>query len=159
MGAIQLAILAVLALLLLYAAWGDLRTRTIANGLNLAIALAAPIWWLAQGLSPWPDIAIQIALALLVFAVFAGCFAIGMMGGGDVKLLGALALWLPPVPMMRMLVVMALAGGVLTLFFVALHRARKAEGRPEIPYGVAISFAALCALGTMTNDILTSPIS
>lgn len=159
MGAIQLTILGALAALLLYAAWTDIRTRTIANGLNLAIAGAAPIWWLAQGLSLWPDIAIQLALALLVFAVFAGCFALGMMGGGDVKLLGALALWLPPIPMMRMLVLMALAGGVLTLAFVVIHRVRKAEGRPEIPYGVAISLAALCVLGSLANHILTTPVS
>lgn len=156
MGAIQLILLAALAALLLYAAWGDLRTRTIANRLNLAIALGAPLWWLAQGLPWWPGAAIQVGIALLVFAVFAGCFALGMMGGGDVKLLAALALWLPPVPMMRMLVVMALAGGVLTLACIALHRARKAQGQPEIPYGVAIAFAALCALGGVANDILTT---
>ena len=158
MGVIQIIILAALAGLLVHAAWGDLRTRIIGNRLNLAIALGAPLWWLAQGLPLWPDAAIQIGLAVLVFAVFAGCFALGMMGGGDVKLLAALALWLPPVPMLRMLVVMALAGGVLTLAFVILHRARKAEGRPEIPYGVAIVFAALCALGSVANDILTTSV-
>jgi len=159
MGAIQLSILGALAVLLLYAAWSDIRTRTIANGVNLAIALSAPLWWLAQGLAPWPEIAMQVALAIIVFTVFAGCFALGMMGGGDVKLLGALALWMPPLPMMRMLAIMALAGGVLTLFFVALHRARKAEGRPEIPYGVAISFAAVCTMAGLANHILTTPTS
>ncbi|SNS89444.1 prepilin peptidase CpaA [Sphingomonas laterariae] len=154
MGVVGIIILAGLAAALLYVMWSDLRTRTIPNGLNAAIALAAPLWWFAQGLPLWPDAAIQIALAAGVFALFAACFAIGAMGGGDVKLLAALALWLPPIPMVRMLMVMAIAGGVLTIAMVVLHRARKAEGRPEIPYGVAISLAGLWAL---TNHILTTP--
>ncbi|ARS27819.1 A24 family peptidase [Sphingomonas sp. KC8] len=154
MGTAGLIILGALAAALLYAAWGDIRTRTIPNWLNGAIAIAAPLWWLAQGLTIWPDMAIQLGIAAAVFAIFAGCFALGMMGGGDVKLLGALALWLPPLPLMRMLVVMALAGGVLTIVMIALHRARKAGGQPEIPYGVAISAAALWV---MANDILTTP--
>lgn len=154
MGIVGFIILGALAAALLYAAWGDIRTRTIPNWLNGAIAIAAPLWWLAQGLAIWPDMAIQLGIAAAVFAIFAGCFALGMMGGGDVKLLGALALWLPLLPLMRMLVVMALAGGVLTIAMIALHRARKAEGQPEIPYGVAISAAALWV---MANDILTTP--
>ena len=36
----------------------------------------------------------QIGIAALVFTIFTGLFAIGAMGGGDVKLLGAMALWL-----------------------------------------------------------------
>ena len=35
------------------------------------------------------------ASPLLVFALFAIAFALGAMGGGDVKLVAALALWLP----------------------------------------------------------------
>ena len=38
------------------------------------------------------------------------------------------------------------AGGVLTLLIVGLHRARKRERRPEIPYGVAIAFGGLAIL-------------
>ena len=70
--------------------------RTIPNGLNAAIASLAPLWWWAHGLPLWPDVAWQIGLAAVVFALFAGAFALGMMGGGDVKMIGALALWLPP---------------------------------------------------------------
>ena len=142
-----------LALLLLAAAWGDLKTRTIPNGLNIAIAVLAPLWWWAHGLPLWPDVAWQIGLALAVFALFAGAFAIGMMGGGDVKMIGALALWLPPWGLGRMLVVMALGGGVLTILVAAEHRLRRREGRPEIPYGVAIAAAGLFVIA---NDILTT---
>jgi prepilin peptidase CpaA len=144
---------ALLALLLLVAAWGDLRTRTIPNRLNTAIALLAPLWWWAHGLPLWPGIAWQVGLAILVFALFAGAFAVGMMGGGDVKMIGALALWLTPSGLGQMLVIMALAGGVLTIVVAAEHKLRRREGQPEIPYGVAIAAAGLFLIA---NDILTS---
>ena len=57
-------------------------------------SLAIPFWW-AIGLPLWPDVAIQVGVAALVFGLFAIAFAMGAMGGGDVKLIGALALWLP----------------------------------------------------------------
>jgi prepilin peptidase CpaA len=135
-----------LAVLLLVAAWGDIRTRTISNLLNGAIALAAPLWWYAEGLSLWPGVAGQLALAAGVFVIFAALFAAGAMGGGDVKLLTALALWFPAMPLMRLLVVMAIAGGAVTIVMLIVHRVQKAEGRPEIPYGVAISIAGLIGL-------------
>lgn len=143
------ALLAILAVLLLFAAVTDLKARIIANRLNLAIALLAPAWWWASGLAPWPDMAIQAALGAAVFAVFAGLFALGWMGGGDVKLLGALALWLPLELLLKMLVAMSLAGGVLTLAVVAVHRFRKLETSPEVPYGVAIAAAALWVIGEL----------
>ena len=46
--------------------------------------------------------------------MLAGLFALRAMGGGDVKLLTALALWIEPLWFLRLLVVMALLGGVLT---------------------------------------------
>jgi prepilin peptidase CpaA len=143
------ALLAILALLLLIAAVTDLKARIIANRLNLAIALLAPAWWWASGLAPWPDMALQAALGLIVFAIFAGLFALGWMGGGDVKLLGALALWLPWVPLMRMLFAMSVLGGVLTLIVVAVHRTRKLKTSPEVPYGVAIASAGLWVIGEL----------
>lgn len=136
-------LLAILAVLLVVASWGDLKARTIPNGLNLAIALLAiPFWW-ATGLAFWPDAALQIGVAMLVFAVFAGAFAIGAMGGGDVKLIGALALWLPWQAVLGLLVIMSLAGGVLTAAMLIRKRLAKSEAPLEIPYGVAIAFGGL----------------
>ena len=48
-----------------------------------------------------------------------------MMGGGDVKLAAALALWFSPASTLKFLVLMSLAGGVLTLVVLALHRVAK----------------------------------
>lgn len=142
----SLLLLAVLGLLLMSAGIEDARTREIANWKNAAIALLAPLWWWANGLALWPDVAIQLGVALIVFGLFVGAFAIGQMGGGDVKLIGALALWLPFGALAWMLIVMSLAGGAITLVFLIERRWRRSEQPIEVPYGVAIAIAGLLAL-------------
>ena len=135
-----------LAALLVVAAVIDVRTFTISNRLTLAVALLAPLYWLSIGLAIWPGIAIQLAAATVVFVLMAGAFYAGMMGGGDVKLAAALALWFPPAATIQFIVWMSIAGGVLTLGLMAWHRAKRREGRPEIPYGVAIAVGGLAIL-------------
>src|SRR5207253_11279266 len=136
-----------LAALLLVAAVIDVRTFTISNRLNLTVALLAPLYWLSIALPIWPGVGVQLAAGAGVFTVLAGAFYAGMMGGGDVKLAAALALWFSPASTIKFLVIMSLAGGVLTLVVLAWHRAKRREGRPEIPYGVAIAFGGLAILG------------
>ena len=135
-----------LVLILLAAGIEDARTREIANWKNAAIALLAPAWWWAQGYG-WTDMAWQIGIAIGVFALFAGAFHFGWMGGGDVKMIGALALWLPGSALLFMLMVMSIIGGVLTLIMMFDHWRRKAPGAVETPYGVAIAMASMLALG------------
>jgi prepilin peptidase CpaA len=141
--ALPTILLGLLALMLLAACWWDLRTRTIPNLLNLAIALLAiPFWW-STGLHLWPDAAIQIGIAAVLFGLFAIAFALNAMGGGDVKLIGALALWLPFPAVVVLLIVMSIFGGALTLAMFLRHRLAGRTGQPEIPYGVAIAFGGL----------------
>ncbi|MET0138307.1 MAG: prepilin peptidase [Sphingobium sp.] len=140
-------LLATLAALLIWAAVTDLRARIISNRLNAAMALLAPLYWWSLGLSPWPDMAIQLGLCLAIFAVFATLFAMGAMGGGDVKMLAALSLWLPAGALVSVLVLMALLGGILTIFTVLHHRATRRIGAVEVPYGVAIALAGLWVIG------------
>lgn len=142
-GFLSTAFLGALALMLAIAAIGDVRRREIPNWLNAAIALLAiPFWW-SVGLSLWPDMALQFAIAAAVFALFALLFHSGLMGGGDVKMMGALALWLPAGAVLYVLIIMSLAGGVLTLGMIARKRFAKSQGQIEVPYGVAIAFAGL----------------
>jgi prepilin peptidase CpaA len=132
---------------LAWACVGDWRSRTISNRLNAAIALLAiPYWW-AAGLALWPGVAIQLGLAAAVFLIFALAFRAGMMGGGDVKLLAALSLWLPAGALATLLVVMSIAGGLLTVAMLAAHRAKKAETPLEIPYGIAIACGGYWVIG------------
>jgi prepilin peptidase CpaA len=135
-----------LALLLVSAGIEDVRKREIANWKNAAIALMAPLWWFACDLPLWPDIALQVGLAAIIFALFVGAFALGQMGGGDVKLIGAIALWLPLQPLTWMLIAMSLIGGALTLVLLAERWWRRGSTQIEIPYGVAIVIAALFAM-------------
>src|SRR3954447_9899626 len=131
-------LLLALAATLVVAAIIDVRTFTISNRLNLAIAAGAPLYWMSISLAPWPGMAAHVAAAGVVFLLLAGAFYAGMMGGGDVKLAAAFSLWFPIASTVKFVVLMAVAGGILTIGLVAWHRARKREGRPEIPYGVAI---------------------
>ncbi len=124
-------LLVALAAILIVAAVIDVRTFTISNRLNAAIALGAPLYWLSLAMNPWPGVAIQLAAGGLVFLILAGAFYAGMMGGGDVKLAAAIALWFPPGATVKFLMWMAVAGGVLTLGIVAWHRIRPPRGSAQ----------------------------
>lgn len=150
----QTILLGALAAALLIAAYTDLRSRHIANWLNGAIALLAPLYWWASGLAlwsatdPWHTVAAQVGVAVATFIIGAILFALRAMGGGDVKMLAALALWIAPDKFLQLIVMMALAGGVLTILFSAWHITKRRRDRLAIPYGVAIAFAGLWVLST-----------
>lgn len=147
-GIFSYALLAALATGLLIAAITDLQRRQIDNWLTAAIALCAPLFWLSSGLA-FTDIGIHLLIALATFAVLTALFSFGLMGGGDVKLLTALSLWIEPIWYLKLIIVMALAGGVLTLIFGAIHLARRTEGKVAVPYGVAISGSGLWVLANL----------
>ena len=146
-GGLSWLFIALLAAALLAAAVGDWRARIIPNWLNAGIALLAiPYWW-SIGLPLWPGMALQLALGAAVFGLFAIAFRFGAMGGGDVKMAAALALWLPLAGVVKLLVIMSIAGGVLTLAMLTAHRMAKSAGQPEIPYGIAIAFGGIWLIG------------
>ncbi|MGE3693572.1 MAG: prepilin peptidase [Novosphingobium sp.] len=140
-------LLGLLAIALLVAAFTDIRRRQIDNWLNIAIAAGAPLFWLASGLS-LVDIGWQLGVAVATFAVLAVLFAMRAMGGGDVKLLTALALWIQPLWFLKLLIVMSLIGGVLTLVMGMWHITRRQKDKIAIPYGVAIATAALWTISS-----------
>jgi prepilin peptidase CpaA len=151
---IRYALLAALAIALVTAACTDLAHRRIANWLNAAIALGAPLFWLASGLDLWPGVALQLGIALATFALLLGLFALRAMGGGDVKLLTALALWIAPALYLKLIVLMALLGGALTLALGFWHIVRRRKDSVTVPYGVAIALAGLWVIGV---DYLPGP--
>lgn len=139
-------LIGLLAAMLAWIAVVDIRTYTISDRLNLAIALLAPVYWWAAGVPLWPDAAIRVGVGALVFLLFAGAFYLNAMGGGDVKLAGALALWFTPFETLKLIVIMSIVGGLLTLVVLTIHRTRKKSGRPEVPYGVAIAAGGMWLL-------------
>jgi prepilin peptidase CpaA len=146
MNTISYGLLIALAIALLIAAFTDIRRRQIDNWLNAAIALGAPVFWWSSGLALWPDVALQIGVAFGAFVILAGLFALKVMGGGDVKLLTVLALWVPFYEFMQLLLIMSIAGGVLTVMLIFWHTARRQRDRIAVPYGVAIAFGGLWVL-------------
>lgn len=163
------AIAIAVAGLLIYAAVSDWRSRRIPNWIPLAIfalygaflagqyALGLPV----PVLPVWPSLAVGGAVAVVVGVLF----ALNYLGGGDVKLIAALGFWAGPAWILPFLLVMALAGGVLALGYLALSRLPKrapGDGRGpstsngerkqlKIPYGIAIAAAGLFVV----NNILT----
>lgn len=146
-GIIHWGSLAALCGLLVFAAVGDIRRFIIPNWLNAAVALLAVPFWLTSADLSWATIGWQLAFAGGVLLLFGGLFAAGWMGGGDVKLLVALALWLPWVAFLKMFLTITILGGLLTLVLLVAHRLRKLSGAPEIPYGVAIAMGGLLMFG------------
>ena len=145
-GAILAALGALFGLLLIAALVCDVRSRIIPNRLNLAIAVAAAGFWLAQGAPLWPGAAVQAGVAAGLFVLCALLFQIGAMGGGDVKMIAAASLGFAPGEVVKLLLIMSVAGGALSLAMLAWQRARRGEGRPEVPYGAAIAAAGLWLL-------------
>jgi prepilin peptidase CpaA len=143
-GLISYALLAALATALLFAAATDLRRREIDNWLNLAIALTAPVYWLAAGLD-WVAVLFQLALALLTFMAACALFAMRQMGGGDVKLLSALALWFVPGSFVQLIIIMGVLGGAASIA-MAVFNMRRLPGE-ALRDGVSTLVAALWVLG------------
>lgn len=142
------------------AAFEDFRRFTIPNWLTLGICA---LWPVSQLAAPSAAGAIGgLACGLAVFVVGAVLFARGYIGGGDVKLLAAAALWAGPALLPSLLIVTGLLGGVLALillspvgaFLVSGTRAQLGfAAAPEtavtstpVAYGIAIAAASLIVI-------------
>lgn len=139
-------LLGVLAIALVVAAATDIKRRQIDNWLNAAIALGAPIFWWSCHLS-FGAIVWQLGVAAATFVVLALLFILRAMGGGDVKLLTALALWIRPISFLHLVTITALAGGALTIAVVFVRLWRKPKAPLAVPYGVAIALGGFWVLG------------
>jgi prepilin peptidase CpaA len=136
-----------LAIALLISIYTDIRYRLIFNKVNIAIAIGAPLFWLASGGFNLTDIGLHLLTAAITFFVFAVAFHFGAMGGGDVKLFAALALWFHWVEVIRLILFASIIGAAVTLIFLAIHTWKRREGRARIPYGVAIALSGLWIIG------------
>jgi len=143
-------------LLLLYVATIDIATRSIRNEICLVLALLGIIGLFASQMHVAESLVAATILSLLLIVIYQR----GWIGGGDVKLLAALAIGLPLVGVIQLLTITALAGGVLALVHLmmrllpypklapagssfvrrvyAIERWRNLRHAP-LPYGVAIA--------------------
>ena len=144
--------------LMLCAVWYDVRSFTIPNWVPGALivgwVLAAPF----LGLS-WMDAGLSFLTGFGVLALGIALWAPGWVGGGDVKLLAAGALWFGWPDGLAFLLIAVAAGGVLAVILVVLRQmvnmlpissdvlgsTALAQGAP-VPYAIAIAAGALILL-------------
>ncbi len=146
-------------LLLVAATWDVARFRIP----NLLCGALVGLFALRAVLLPDAEEAMRhLAPAAIVFAVTALLFARGLIGGGDVKLLAAATLWVPPAAVLPQILAVSGIGALLALGVVALRRivrlvlpvpAYGEAALPEVlragaplPYGVAIAAGTLLHL-------------
>jgi prepilin peptidase CpaA len=110
--------LAILALLIA-AAWRDVATRTIPDTISLLLAVTGGLARVVEGSSA---LAFSAATALLLFVPLLIAFSRGVIGGGDVKLMTALAVGLAPLDCYRFVIATALVGGLLGISYLLLSR-------------------------------------
>ena len=145
--ALAYALLAGLAIALVVSIYTDIRYRLIYNVTTASIALAAPLFWFADGSFTLVGIGIHLLTAFITFIFFAIAFRFGAMGGGDVKLFAALALWFPWLDVIRLILYASILGALVTIVFVTIHKLKQQDGKARIPYGVAISLSGLWMAG------------
>jgi prepilin peptidase CpaA len=122
--------------LLMAAAWYDLALRIIPDRFCVLLAVLGVAFRLQSGLI---DLAFSVITSLLLFFLLFIVFTRGIIGGGDVKLAAAIALWLSPADCYMFLTMTALAGGVLALVHLVL---RRILARSPLAAGVAAAGVA-----------------
>lgn len=99
--------------LLALAAWFDLRERRIPNPLTLGGVVVALCLRLAWG---WGDVLQGLEGAGFAVLVALAPFALRLLGGGDVKLLGMVGAFVGVQRLFGALLLVALVGGLLAMF-------------------------------------------
>lgn len=150
-------VLLAVSLVLLAAAVEDIARLRISNVFPLLVIGLYPVWVAVTG---WEnDIWHNGTVFLGVFAMGCGLFAMRWMGGGDIKLLAACALWFDWLGAVPWLVYITVGGGVLALLIIIGRRMVPQSvrtgssvaifaARGPIPYGVAIALGTIMALYT-----------
>lgn len=151
------AVLAGYVLALVIAGLSDLVSLRIPNRLTGALALAFPVAALlghGGGVVDWLS---HLEAGAAVFAAAALLFACRILGGGDVKLLAAMALWSGLHLVVPLLLLVAAIGGLFALVVLGLRQPlaqasivavlRRVpafiHSRMPIPYGVPIAVAGI----------------
>lgn len=177
---IQILAASATVLLLLAAAGSDLTRYRIPNVIVYAI-VAAFLVGAAFNFS-WPAVGWSVLAGVGMFLLGAALFALGLFGGGDVKLVAAMALWTGLADLPRFLLVMTAAGGLLGVVLLIKRRRQRLalanettssadvsssetspagsstdqKMRNHMPYGVAIAIAGLHFFATSEHSPFAS---
>ncbi len=154
-------------LAVIYGALSDVATYTIPNwvsyGLAGLFAVFAALTWERT------PVLLHIGLGLAVFFLCIVFWKLRWLGGGDVKFVGAIALWMGPANILPFLVLLAVISGVFVLLLQYARRwnayfqgsrlpdfvkrmIRKAEEN-AVPYGLPAAIAALIVVPELIADV------
>src|SRR5689334_35238 len=100
------------SILLVVAAWRDIATRTIPDFLSLILAGIGMLVRVSAGPAA---LGLSVAATLVLFLLLLVVHSRGFVGGGDVKLMSAIAVGLSPLDSYRFVVATAIAGGLLAV--------------------------------------------
>lgn len=141
--------------LLVVLAYRDLSDRRLPTAWVGAYAALFPLYAWANGLG-WTQLSLHLVIGLVALLLSASLFALGIMGGGDVKLWAGLMLWAGPQGAVTALVIATLLGSLVgVLGWIAqriLRRNRKPVGAGlfrmlsvsrGVPYGVGLAIAGI----------------
>ena len=117
---IQLIAAAATMILLIAAAVSDIMRYRIPNIIVYAIVAAFAVGAVFN--FAWPAIVWPVLAGVAMFLLGAGLFAFGLFGGGDVKLIAAMALWTSFADLPRFLLIMGAAGGLIGLVLLLKRR-------------------------------------
>ena len=154
-------------ILLVGVAVQDVVARTVSDHVTVAMSIAGLTMRLLDG-----TVVIAGVITIAVFLAAWACWYRSWLGGGDVKLLGATMLLVPPPHQVTVLLLMSLIGGAISAVYLVTRQwlCRPVGTRPSsfagrvwrveqwrlsrggpIPYAVAI---AAGAIGTLASESL-----
>ena len=158
MSQISLLFLWPYPLLLLIAAITDLKKYIIPNSVCLWLVIAFFPIFIISGLG-FDVLKSHVLAGGLILLIGFGLFAFNIFGAGDAKLLAAVSLWVGLEPLLKMVIITSLLGGVLAISYLLIRRVCRffpilrvwsswvnmiVTMTPfHIPYGVAIAVAAI----------------
>jgi prepilin peptidase CpaA len=143
--------------LLVAASCCDVLRLRIPNLIPLAlVALFALQILVGRGVQAPLDHLLAMGLTLLILMPL---FALNMLGGGDVKLLAAVALWLGMNKLAALLILVGIVGGIFALFWLAMRwvirtglRERKLprslQAHAPLPFALPIMIVAVLLFET-----------
>lgn len=128
----------------------QMRISNLISGAVLGLAIVAVVLS-GPRISLWQN----VLVFAIVLAIGAILFARKVLGGGDVKLFAAVALWVDLATALRLIPAILIAGGLEALLILSLRtvapesvakRVRTLQRRAGIPYGIAIAAGTLLVL-------------
>jgi prepilin peptidase CpaA len=159
--------LAAFAGLLLYAAYSDMSRLIIPNWVSIALIAIFPVAAFLAG-ATFLEVGQNILVGFAVLVVGFLLFQFNIIGGGDAKLMAAVAVWTGMTALIPFIVWTTMAGGVMAAGLLAARQFIPAGAYPAfvehllkkqngIPYGVAIMIGGVMAIPFL--PYLSSPLT